>query len=69
MIESPLIQEIVAEKLQEAIIEILTARFEAVPQNVRKPLCSAVDEKRLKRLIRFAAQCPDLEAFRQHLLS
>jgi hypothetical protein len=69
MIESPLIKELRAEDRQEAILDVLTARFGAVPQNVRKPLRSVVELKRLRALTRVAAQCPDLETFRQHLPS
>jgi hypothetical protein len=69
MIESPLIKELLAEDRQQAIMEVLTTRFGAVPQKVRKPLRSVVDLKRLTGLIRFAVECPDLEAFRQRLPS
>jgi hypothetical protein len=69
MIESPLINVLLAKNRQEAILDVLAARFGAVPQDVRKQLRSVVDLKRLKGLTRFAAQCPDLEAFRQRLLA
>jgi hypothetical protein len=69
MIDSPFIKELHAKVWQESILDVLTARFGSVPQTVRKPLRSVVNEKRLRRLIRFAAQCQDLATFREHLLS
>jgi hypothetical protein len=69
MIESPLIREIIAESKQEVIAEFLSARFGTIPRDVTTRLRSVQDPKRLKRLTRLAAQCPDLETFRAELLS
>lgn len=69
MIESPLIQEIVAERLQEVILKFLRKRFRTVPSDVTKLLRAIVDEKRLTNLVLFAADCPTLEAFRERLLT
>ncbi len=69
MIESPLLQELVAEKLHEAILEFLKGRFGAVPQDVTRLLRAVPTEKKLMKLTALAAKCPDLEAFREALLS
>jgi hypothetical protein len=69
MIESPLIQEIVARSKHEAIVLFLEARFGAVPADVTVHLTGILDEQRLQDLTRYAARCPDLEAFRARLSS
>ena len=69
MIESPLLQKMRAETLQEAILVLLKDRFDTVPRNVNKPLREIIDEKKLQQLILQAAKCPDLEAFREALLA
>ncbi len=69
MIESPLIQELRAEAVHDVILEVLKDRFGAVPRDVRKLLRAILDEKRLKKLTVAAARCPDMEAFREALLS
>jgi hypothetical protein len=67
MIESPLINEIVAEKTQNAIVEFLRARFDEVPEGIVERLRRITSEKKLTTLIRHAAQCPNLESFRKRL--
>jgi len=69
MIESPLIQEIVAESKQEDILEVLQARFEAVPDNIIERLRAVRSEKKLLALIKLAVRCSNLDAFRKKLLS
>jgi predicted transposase YdaD len=69
VIESPLIKEIVAESLQEAILELLQDRFGAVPREVATPLRAVLSKKKLLELNKLAARCPDLETFRTRLLS
>jgi hypothetical protein len=69
MIESPLLQRMIAENLHEAIQEFLKGRFGTVPRDVTRLLCEILDERRLKKLAGVAAKCPDLEAFREALLS
>jgi hypothetical protein len=69
MIESPLLQRMRAETIQEAILEALKARFGTVPREVTKLLRGVLNEKKLKKLNGVAAACPDLEAFREALLS
>jgi hypothetical protein len=67
MIESPLIQELLAEKKQEWIGTILRNRFETVPTEVINMLKTVEDEGALDDLMQWAVRCPDLEAFRVRL--
>ena len=71
MIESPLIKEIVDETKQaakqEAIVEVLQARFGTVPDDFRERLRSVRAEKKLNIFIKHAAQCADLAGFRKRL--
>ena len=67
MIESPLINEILAENTQEAILRFLQARFGDVPEEVVQRLRSISADRKLKALIKHAAQCPTLEAFHRRL--
>ncbi len=77
MIDSPLIKEIVAENTQkvrqearqEAIIDILQARFNQVPEGIVQQLRNIRAGKKLQALVKHAAQCADLEAFRRRLLA
>jgi len=69
MIESPLIQKVIAESIHQDILALLKDRFDTVPRNVTKSLREVLDEKKLRQLILLAAKCPDLEAFRDALLS
>lgn len=69
MFESPVLQQFVAKRLHEAILDLLKDRFDTVPRNVTKPLREILDEKKLRKLNVLAAKCPDLEAFRDALLS
>ena len=73
MIESPVLQELLAECLAKAMhraVEgILGARFGAVPAEVSAALRSITDDNRLQRLNIEAACCQDLEAFRRELAS
>lgn len=73
MIESPLIQELMAQKYQEtmheAIVQNLETRFGTVPPEVAVTVRSVLDEQQLRELHRFAVVCPDLEAFRARVTS
>jgi len=69
MIESPLIQELMAQRSHKAILSFLEVRFKSVPAEIARNLESIVDEQKLDDLARFAAECPDLEAFRLRLPS
>ncbi|HEY7424689.1 MAG TPA: hypothetical protein VH682_10715 [Gemmataceae bacterium] len=69
MIESPLLKKWLGERMQKAILALLKARFGSVPRDVRRLLGEVLDEDKLTSLNVLAAQCPDMEAFRQTLLS
>lgn len=69
MIESPLIQKVIAENTHQNILEVLKARFDTVPRDVTMLLREIFDDKKLKKLIAFASTCSDLEAFREALLA
>ena len=69
MIESPLIQELVAERMQEAILDVLEVRFGPVPQDVAAAVQTIQEDQRLKELLKFAAGCGDLGLFRVRLQS
>ena len=71
MIESPWLKEIVeeatAEKQRQAVEAVLSERFGTVPVEVRTGLQAVTDADRLMELIRWAARCADLDAFRARL--
>ncbi len=69
MIESPVLQQLIAKNLHEAIEEALKARFGSVPRDVTRLLHEILHEKRLKKLNGIAAKCADIEAFREALLA
>ncbi len=69
MFESPVLQRFVAARFHDAILDVLKARFGTVPTAVTKHLREVIDEQRLRQLNLLAAQCPDLAAFREALLS
>jgi len=68
MFESPLLQKMIAEKLQAALKELLKDRFGPVPRDVTRLLRDILDERKLSKLNVVAAKCPDLETFREALL-
>ena len=76
MIESPIYQEIVAESKREGAIEtrlqdlldVLVSRFGAAAQDLEVEL-KAIEFDRLSDLLKFAAKCRNLAAFRKRLLS
>lgn len=67
MIESPLIEELVAERVranaQRNTLTVLEARFGGIPRDLAEQVQSVADEERLADLVRKAASCPDLETF------
>jgi predicted transposase YdaD len=71
MIESPLIQEIVAEsKLEErvgAILDVLRERFGAVTPAVTAGLEQVKEKEKLVRLTRHAVACVSLQQFEERL--
>jgi len=69
MIESPLIIELLAKRMHDAIVRVLKRRFGKVPSDVIKHLRPILAEKRLNDLLDHAADCTTVEAFRDYLLS
>jgi hypothetical protein len=69
MIESPVLQKIIAETTHEYILDLLKDRFGTVPRDVIRHLRQITDEQKLRRLLLLASKCPDLAAFREALLS
>jgi hypothetical protein len=71
MIESPVLQELIAETTaksrHEDLVDFLEARFGPLPGDLRSAITAVTEERRLRELIRLAALCPDLRAFRQQL--
>ncbi len=68
MIESPLIQDLVAEKVQNTILEVLKARFDTIPVDVRRLLGEVKKESKLMKLAKAAGRCTDLDEFKELLL-
>jgi hypothetical protein len=69
MIESPVVKRWQAEAMQGGILAILQDRFGKVPREVPKRLQGEIDEKKLTALAVLAAKCPDIQAYREALLS
>jgi hypothetical protein len=67
MIESPLIEELVAQTMHEAILQNLETRFGSVAPEVAVAVRQILDRPRLRELHRFAVLCPDLDAFRMKI--
>lgn len=67
MIESPVLQELMAEHGQKYIVRILEKRFGAVPVDIRERLRSVRDDERLDQLVDQAVVCETLDEFRNLL--
>ena len=67
--ESRFLQKVIAERIHDLILDTLKDRFGSVPRDVTKQLREIVDEKKLKRTLKVAIKCPDIEAFRAVLTS
>lgn len=67
MIESPLIQELLAEQGHEHIMIVLAARFGPVPGDIETTIRAIQDPAKLGELFDWVGRCPDLEAFRGRL--
>jgi len=68
MFESPVLQKILAGNTQKAIKEVLKARFGSVPTDVARLLGDILDDRKLPKIIRVAAKCPNMDKFREALL-
>jgi tRNA modification GTPase len=69
MIESPLLQKMIAEGRHKDILALLKARFGTVPRDVTRHLRDVLDDKKIQQLAVLAGTCSDLQAFREGLLS
>lgn len=69
MIESPVIQELLAKTKQDVIVEVLEARFGTLPSDLTASLRAIQDGQRLGELARLAGICPDLQAFSARISS
>jgi hypothetical protein len=67
MLESPLIDEIVADRAHRHVLTVLETRFGEIPQEVMDAVNSVSDDERLSDLFRKAAACADLDAFRSQI--
>ena len=75
MIESPILQELKAEWSREAahrtrhhdLITFLTARFGPEASGLSEAIHALTDDALLEELVRLAAVCPELDAFRARL--
>ena len=67
MIESPLIREIVGERMQKTILKLLVTRFGTVRPEVEAAVKSIFDETVLDAAVELAAFSPDLEHFEAEL--
>jgi predicted transposase YdaD len=69
MIESPVLQRVLAENSHKMILAALETRFGTVPADISTAVRAILDGERLEQLIRVAAGCPNLDAFREQLLA
>ncbi len=67
MIESPLLQELIAERTRETLITFLIARFGSKAKSLETELETISDESRLQDLVKHAATCRTLNSFRKHI--
>jgi hypothetical protein len=71
MIQSPVLIEVLEEREREVaqryVLQVLTSRFGSVPEALAAQVRSVQSLELLEQLHRFAAVCPDVEAFRAHL--
>ena len=63
MIESPLIQEIVAESRHKDILKVLAIRFGGVPAGLAAEIKEILDETVLDAVVELAVSSADLEQF------
>lgn len=67
-LESPLLNKVVAEALQDVVLAVLRHRFKAVGREVTKQLRAILDKKKLIQLNIAASRCDSLEAFREAMV-
>ncbi len=62
-------KKITRNNMEEAVLQVLEARFEAVPPALVESLHAVADEGRLRALLREAARCSSLNDFQTRLTS
>ncbi len=67
MIESPLLQELIAERTRETLMNVLVARFGSKAKSLETELETISHESRLQELVKHAATCRTLSSFRKQL--
>jgi len=67
IVETPLIQELLRDELQSAVLELLRAKYADVPEEVVARVRAIQDVQQLRQLNTQAGMCPDLDAFRTQL--
>ncbi|MFI5461049.1 MAG: hypothetical protein ACHRXM_37050 [Isosphaerales bacterium] len=67
MIESPVLQEFVADAQRKSIILFLVERFGPAANAIGPALNAITDHEKLDELTRLSAKCTDLETFRQEV--
>jgi hypothetical protein len=63
MIESPVFQEVMAQRSHETIAAFLEGRFGSVPPQLLAQLRTILDEEKLLELAKLAGTCPSLQEF------
>jgi hypothetical protein len=66
MIESPVLQEFLAEHTRKNIISVLKARFGPAAESLATEL-KTIDLDRLDEIVKLAATCRSLASFRERL--
>jgi hypothetical protein len=69
MIESPLIQEIVAKVKRKGILTNLQERFGSVSPETVSALQAVENDAALEELMKWSVHCPDIESFRERISS
>jgi hypothetical protein len=69
MIESPVLQEFLAEGRRKSITVVLVERFGSIASTLATALDSITDLEKLDELTRIAVKCPDVETFAQEISS
>ncbi len=71
MIESPILDELIAKMTAKAmhrlLFGVLEKKYGPIPSEIKAYLGGITDDKRLEQINEFAALCPNLDDFRQKL--
>ena len=71
MLESPLLNELIAEQVveevQQNLLQLLEDRFGPVPADIAQRVKDNTNRDQLRQLNSQAGRCPDLDSFRRAL--